>query len=80
MISASHLTERMGILMFFKNKNYTSRDYECTNVIACEAEQAPDANYSPADASIITGLTHLHTTRDLNNLTGANDVKYYGHL
>jgi hypothetical protein len=26
----------------FKNKNFTKRDYECTNIVACCAEKAPD--------------------------------------
>lgn len=57
--------------MTFKNKNFTKRDYECTNVVACEADAAPNANFVPCDASELKGLTHLWTERG---------VRYLGHM
>ena len=56
----------------FINKHWTGkRDYECTNVIACQAAQAPDANWLPCDESILNGLTQLYIERG---------VRYFGHL
>lgn len=55
----------------FRNVNYTKRNYECTNIVACEAEQAPNANYEECGAEILNGLTRLHSE---------NDVRYYGYL
>lgn len=57
--------------MTFKNKNFTKRNYECTNVVACVAETAPNANYVPADDSILEGLTQLWIE---------GGVRYYGYL
>lgn len=58
-------------MAYFKNKNFTKRNYECTNIVACQAEQAPDENYVPADESVVAGLTPLWIE---------NGVKYFGHL
>lgn len=55
----------------YRNVNFTRRDYDCTNIVACVAESAPDENYALADASILIGLTHLQTV---------NCVRYYGYL
>jgi hypothetical protein len=55
----------------YRNKKFTARDYECTNVVACVADAAPAANWEPTDASILTGLTKLYTQAG---------VTYYGHL
>ena len=29
----------------FKNTNFTKRNYECTNLVFCQAEKAPGANW-----------------------------------
>lgn len=55
----------------FKNKNFTKRDYECTNVVACVAENAPDDNWIECDEEILNGLDRIHT------IAGAC---YYGYL
>lgn len=55
----------------FKNKNYTTRDYECTNVIACQAEVAPNDNWIECDESILTNLKQLWIEAG---------VRYFGHL
>lgn len=55
----------------FKNKNFTKRNYECTNVIACVAAAAPDENYIESDEAVLQGLTQLWIE---------NGVRYYGHL
>jgi len=55
----------------FKNKNYTKRDYECANIVACVAESAPNDNYIEADEVILTRLTLLYKE---------NGVEYYGFL
>ncbi len=45
--------------------------WECTRVMACIADNAPDANWNPATPNAIEGLTMLHK---------ANGVSYYGKL
>ena len=55
----------------FKNRNFTKRDYECTNVVACQAVSAPSADWVPCDGSVLDGLTHLETVAD---------VRYFGWL
>jgi hypothetical protein len=57
----------------FKHKMWNGkRDYECTNVIACQAESAPSEWWIECgDDSILTGLNKLWIERG---------VQYYGHL
>ncbi len=55
----------------FKNKNFTKRDYEATNIVACVADQAPNNNFERADRSILEGLEKLWTE---------GKVIYYGWL
>lgn len=58
----------------FKNKNFIKRDYECTNIIACQSLEAPLKNseaWIECDESILNGLMQLWIE---------NEVKYFGHL
>jgi len=55
----------------FRNKHFTKRDYECTNVVACVAGTAPNENYVPAEESLLDGLTQLWIE---------GGVRYYGWL
>lgn len=55
----------------FKNKNFTKRDYECTNKVCCVAQVAPDSNWIPCDESELDGLTRLYIQ---------GDVQFYGYL
>jgi len=55
----------------FKNKNYTKRDYEATNVIACISETPPNENWIEADEAILNGLNQLWTE---------NNIKFFGYL
>jgi hypothetical protein len=57
--------------MVFKNKNYTKRDYETTNIVACVADIAPNENWIESDESALTGLTQLWTQ---------SGVTFYGHM
>jgi hypothetical protein len=43
----------------FKNVNFTRRDGECTNVVACQAEQPPGAQWVECDPAILAGLDQL---------------------
>ncbi len=45
--------------------------WECTRVMACIADNAPDSRWTPATINAIEGLTMLHRT---------NGVSYYGKL
>lgn len=55
----------------FKNANFTKRDYECTNIIACVAEKAPEGNWIECDDSVLQSLTQLWIERG---------VAFYGYL
>jgi hypothetical protein len=58
----------------FRNTNFTRRDYEATNIVACVAETAPetpDNRWQPADDAVLVGLTQLWIERG---------VRYYGYL
>lgn len=54
----------------FKNKNFTKRDYECTNLVYCVADKAPDENWIECDPSENT----------LSPLWIADGVQYFGYL
>lgn len=57
----------------FKNKNFTKRDYEATNIVACVADDAPatpDNRWIETDMDI-SNLSHLWTQAD---------VRFYGYL
>jgi len=55
----------------YRNTKFTTRNYECTNVVACIADAAPAAHWEACDESILDGLTKLYTQAG---------VAYYGHL
>lgn len=55
----------------FKNTQFTKRNYDCTNIVACVADQAPNENYAPSDEAVLNGLMHLYTQ---------SGVRYYGYL
>jgi hypothetical protein len=55
----------------YRNTNWTKRDYETQNVVACVATEAPGANWTSADEEFLDGLTMLFRQ---------SDVFYYGYL
>lgn len=55
----------------FRNANWTKRDYECTNVVACKAATAPSVNWEPCSGTVLDGLTKLHSEAG---------VEYWGYL
>lgn len=52
----------------FKNKNFTKRNYDCTNVVFCQAEQAPNGNWIACDESEI----------NCDQLYIMDNVRYFG--
>ena len=57
--------------MIYKNRNFTKRDYEATNIVACIADNAPNENYIEADETILNNLTPLYRE---------NGAQYWGYL
>ena len=55
----------------FKNTSFTKRDYECTNVIACQGDVAPAGTWAECDESILAGLKPLWI------IAG---VQFFGHM
>ena len=55
----------------YKNTEFTKRNNEITNIVACRAENAPSSIYSLSDESILGSLKHLYTQAG---------VQYYGYL
>ena len=55
----------------YRNTKFTKRDYECSNVVACEAESAPGPQWELSDVSAVRGLGHLWTVAG---------VRYWGWL
>jgi len=54
----------------FKNTNFIKRNYKCTNLVFCQAQDAPDSNWIECDESE-NNLDHLYTS---------NGVRYFGWL
>jgi hypothetical protein len=69
------MTTTQAGLATFINKNFTKRDYECTNIVACRAERAPNENWVPCEESELAGLQQLW----IETANGLR-VTYYGHL
>ena len=57
----------------FKNINFTERNYECTNIVFCQAENAPDTNWVECEEKEIELLEckHLHVQ---------GYVRYFGYM
>lgn len=58
----------------YRNRYFVKRDYECTNLVACVAEtapQTPDNQWIEDDDCILEGLTQLYIQ---------NGVRFYGWL
>lgn len=58
-------------MITFRNTKFSTRNYDCTNVVACVAAVAPADHWEIADNTILAGLTKLYTSAG---------VTYYGHL
>ncbi len=57
----------------FKNKNFIKRDYECTNVVFCQGESAPNDNYIEVDELDLDLFNGQHLYTQAN-------VRYFGYL
>ncbi len=58
----------------FKNKHFTKRDYECTNVVFCKSETAPNDNWEEIkdfDPLLCNGMVKLWIE---------NNAQFYGWL
>lgn len=70
------LDQRPPALQAFRNRHYTKRDYEATNVIACIAAVAPSDDWEPCDPQILRGLTQLQLRCTNSNIS----YRVFGHL
>lgn len=57
----------------FKNKNFTKRNYECTNIVFCQAEIAPNENWIECEEEEIEEMR-------CTQLWIEGDIKYFGYL
>lgn len=55
----------------FKHSKPVKRNYECTNIVACQAESKPAGDWVECDESELDSLTQLWTERG---------VRYFGWL
>lgn len=55
----------------FRNKKYTRRNYDCTNIVACQAETLPGNDWEECAETILEGLTSLYVVAG---------VRYFGYL
>jgi len=46
-------------LKTFRNTKFTKRDYECSNVVACQAETAPGPQWVECDESFLAKMDRL---------------------
>ena len=59
----------------FKNKNFKKRDYEATNIVACQSEKAPNDSWIESDDSALGGLSPLW----IETINGSR-VQFFGWL
>ena len=57
----------------YKNKNFVKRDYECTNVVFCQADKPMPDNWAQCNPEEIE-------QRNCTQLYIENDVRYFGYL
>ncbi len=57
----------------FKNINFTKRNYECTNIVFCQAETAPDENWVECEEIEIE-------LAKCDQLHKQADVRYFGYM
>jgi hypothetical protein len=57
----------------FKNINFTKRDYDCTNIVFCQAENAPDVNWVECEEMSIK-------LAKCNQLYTSDNVTYFGFI
>jgi hypothetical protein len=55
----------------FKNTSFLKRDYECTNVVACQGNAPPEGTWEECDESILIGIKPLWI------IAG---VRFFGHM
>ena len=67
----------MATVKTFKNKNFTKRNYECTNIVFCQSTVAPDANWVKCKTSEISEMRCGQI--ELRTVNGV-DVRYFGYL
>ena len=63
-------------LQMFRNKHFTTRDYETTNVVACLAENAPNENWIPTTHEALNAMLRS----PVKPLWIEGGVQYYGYL
>ncbi len=61
----------MQALLTFRNKNFTKRNYECSNIAACQAPFSPGPQWEEVDEDFIANMQALWR---------AGDVRYFGWL
>lgn len=54
----------------YRNTNWTTRNYECMNVVACKAAEAPNENWTEDENAIASNMMMLYVE---------NGVEYYGY-
>lgn len=59
----------------FKNKNFTKRNSEVTNLVYCKSVEAPNANWVPVSEEIPANLDQLFT-----EWANGGKATYYGYL
>lgn len=57
----------------FKNTSYKTRDYECTNVVYCQAESMPDGTWVECPAADLEKSTCIPLWIEAG-------VRYFGYL
>ena len=57
----------------YKNANFTKRNYECTNVVFCQSETAPDANWIECKEEEIELSKCVQLYKQTN-------VRYFGYI
>ena len=63
----------------FRNKNYTARDYDVTNIVAVVADEMPKVGWNgqPADYWVPASRALLAGLQEIGSFAG---MKFYGYL
>lgn len=64
----------------YRNLNFTKRNYECSNVVACQTALVPGADGRLPGSTAVWQESHESILNGLESLWLQSDVRYYGWL
>ena len=62
----------------YRNANFTKRNYDCTNIVCCEAESIEQARAASPNANWVLCDEGEITSRNMSHLWTQGGVRFFG--